>query len=87
MTYRDLVGMLEINGGYQGGTEQWAKSVTLRIDEGGFHPTHFLGRSGETKPILSVSEVAHALTENFDRGALLKVLDQIIGLRSAIASP
>lgn len=75
---------VEIFGGYQGGTEPWEKTISLRVDESGFHETHFVGYSGDDRTSLDVSSVAEALLEEFDGSSLRNLLSHIVRLNAAL---
>lgn len=75
---------LEIVGGYQGGTEPWERTATIRIDSAGFHETHLVGHSGERAP-LDVSQVASSLISEFEPASLLQLLEHVVELRAKLA--
>lgn len=75
---------VEIFGGYQGGTEPWEKTASLRVDESGFHETHFVGYSGDDQTSLDVANVAEVLLNEFDRASLLNLLEHIVRLHAAL---
>lgn len=75
---------VEIFGGYQGGTEPWEKTTSLRVDESGFHETHFVGYSGDDRTSLDASSVGEALLNEFDGTSLLNLLAHIVRLHAVL---
>lgn len=74
---------IDILGGYQGGTEPWERTASIKVDPQGFHETHLLGYSGERTP-LSLSEVASSLITEFELSSLLQLLDHVVELRALL---
>ncbi len=86
MSAGDVQATIVFNGDYQGGTEPWGRTVTLRIDGTGFCDVDGVGREGDSAASLAPESIAEKLSAAFERGALSKILDQLAAVREAIGS-
>ena len=68
----------------RGGTEPAGTTITLRVDEAGFHDTGGLGRSGQLQEPLDVTAVAELLRTEFDPTAVRAILAQLRRLDDAL---
>jgi hypothetical protein len=84
MIVTHLSATLEISGGHQGGMEPWASSSSIGISAEGFHGLHVAGDAGDDRALLTASEVGSRLLKQFDRAALLKILDNVDELRATL---
>lgn len=84
MTVSDLSATLEIAGGYQGGMEPWAHTSSIRIGPKGFHGLHVGGDAGDDRTFLTASDIGSMLLTQFDRVALLALLDSLLELRATL---
>ncbi len=67
---------IDIFGGYQGGTEPWERTTSIKIDRDGFHETHLIGRSGDRAP-LTISQVADSLMAEFEPNSILQLMSYV----------
>jgi hypothetical protein len=81
----DLAATLEVSGDRQGGSEPWGRTTTLELDASGFRQDRQLGRGAEADGALDVSRVRDILLEQYDRRALVALLDHIVLLRASLA--
>ncbi len=79
----DLAATLEVSGDRQGGSEPWGRTTTLELDASGFRQDRQLGRGAEADGALDVSRVRDILLEQYDRRALVALLDHMVLLRRA----
>jgi len=86
MSASDVQATIVFNGGYQGGTEPWGRTVTLRVTGDGFYDVDGVGREGDAEASLAPEHVAEHLGAAFDRAALGKLLDRLAALREAVGS-
>jgi hypothetical protein len=84
MSANDVQATIVINGQYQGGTEPWARTVTLRLNGDGFLDVDGVGREGDAEAPLAPEALAVHLSASFDREALGKLFDRLAQLRKAI---
>ncbi len=80
----DVQATIVFNGDYQGGTEPWGRTVTLRVNGEGFYDVDGVGREGDAEALLAPKHVAEQLSAAFGREALANILDRIAALRDAI---
>jgi hypothetical protein len=86
MNPTDLAAQLQINGDRRGGIEPWGRSTSIQFDAAGFSRSDELGRGAAPQGAIPVDQVAALLLDQFDRNALLAVLDHIVALRAALAA-
>jgi hypothetical protein len=84
MSTNDINATLEIRGGAQGGSEPWAKTASLVLDANGYHDPEGVGGSGADPAYIAAPAAAALLLEEFDRGALVALLDRVAALRDAL---
>jgi hypothetical protein len=84
MSASDVQATIVINGQYQGGTEPWGRTVTLRLDVDGFLDVDGVGREGDAEAPLAPAKLTEQLAASFDRVALGKLFDRLALLRKAI---
>jgi hypothetical protein len=68
----------------RGGTEPAGTTITVRVDEDGFHDTGGLGGSGQILEPLDVASVAQLLRSEFEPGALRTILANVRLLEEAL---
>ena len=86
MSAGDVQATIVFNGDYQGGTEPWGRTVTLRVNGEGFYDVDGVGREGDAEALRTPEHVAKQLGAAFDREGLGKILDRLAALRKAVGS-
>jgi hypothetical protein len=84
MSTNDINATLEIRGGAQGGSDPWAKTVSLTLDANGYHDPEGVGSSGVDPAYIAAPAAAALLLGEFDRAELVALLDRIAALRDAL---
>ncbi len=86
MNPSDLDAEIQISGGRQAGTEPWERTLTVQLDASGFRQDDQLGRGADPQGPIAAEQVARLLLAQFDRTALIALLDHVVAVRAAIAS-
>ena len=63
MSTNDINATLEIRGGAQGGSDPWAKTVSLTLDANGYHDPEGVGSSGVDPAYIAAPAAAALLLE------------------------
>jgi hypothetical protein len=80
----DLAATIEFRADHQGGAEPWGRSTMLQLDSNGFRQDRQLGRGAEAEVTLGVRRVRGLLLDQYDRQALITLLDHFVQLRASL---
>jgi hypothetical protein len=70
----------------RGGTEPAGPTITLRVDNAGFHDAGGIGGSGQVVEPVAIERVAELLRSEFEPAELDAILGHFVALRDALRS-
>jgi hypothetical protein len=80
----DLTTTIEFRQDVRGGTEPAGTTISLRVDEDGFHDTGGIGASGQIVAPLDIKSVVDLLSSEYEPGSVRAILRHFIELDRAL---
>jgi hypothetical protein len=80
----DLTTTIEFRQDVRGGTEPAGTTISLRVDEAGFHDTGGIGASGQIVAPLDMKSVVDLLSSEYGPDSLRAILRHFVALDRAL---